>query len=152
VPVALFLSQFFTVTGIDFSPEQIRRARASVPQVTFLCQDMTALAFAAESFDAICSYYAIIHIPRQEHRGILYTFHRLLKPGGLALLCLGAGDLEADVDENYFGTRMYWSHYDAETNLRLLQERGFQIIWAKRVADTSFPGADHLFVLAQKPQ
>jgi hypothetical protein len=45
---------------------------------------------------------------------------------------------------------MYWSHYDAEANLRLLQECGFAIIWAKRVGDTLDDDAEHLFVLARK--
>lgn len=44
----------------------------------------------AKVLDVICSYYAIIHIPRQEHRPLLVNFHRMLKPGGFGLLCLGA--------------------------------------------------------------
>ena len=149
VPVAKYLTQFFDVTGVDFAEEQIRLARQLVPRAHFLSQDITQLALADDSFDAICSYYAIIHIPRQEHKALLQNFHRILKPSGLALLFLGADDLEKDVHE-YHGTRMYWSHYDTETNLNLVKECGFDIIWSKVVADSMSPGAAHLFVLAQK--
>ena len=149
VPVTIYLCRFFDVTGIDFSDEQIRMARQLVPEAHFLCSDMTQLALADNSFDAICSYYAIIHIPRQEHRALLLNFRRMLKPSGLMFLCLGADDLGKDYHD-YLGVRMYWSHYDAETNLSMVKECGFDIIWSKVVADSTSPGASHLFVLAQK--
>jgi len=146
IPVARYLSQFFNVTGVDSAEEQIRLASQLVPRAHFLCQDITQLTLAEDSFDAICSYYAIIHIPRQEHQALLLNFHRMLRPSGLVLLCLGADDLEKDVDEDYLGTRMYWSHYDAETNLNMVKECGFDIIWSKVVADDTSPGAAHLFI------
>jgi ubiquinone/menaquinone biosynthesis C-methylase UbiE len=111
---------------------------------------MTKLDFPDDTFDGITSYYAIIHIPREEHQALLMNLCRMLKPGGLALLCLGAEHLIDDVDENYLGTRMYWSHYDTDTYLRMLKESGFAIIWSKHVKDATCEGAGHLFVLAQK--
>ncbi len=74
VPITRFLAKFFDVTGVDFSQEQIRRARQLVPEATFLCEDLTKLAFADSSFDATCSYYAIIHVPREEHQEMLQEF------------------------------------------------------------------------------
>ncbi len=115
-----------------------------------ICQDMTKLDFSKNIFDGICSYYAIIHIPREDHQPLLAKFHRMLKPNGFALLCLGAEHLIDDIDEDYLGTHMYWSHYDTETYLKMLNECGFSIIWSKRVADGTCEGAGHLFVLAQK--
>jgi ubiquinone/menaquinone biosynthesis C-methylase UbiE len=149
VPVTKFLSRFFEVTGVDFAEAQIQLARQLVPQAQFVCQDMTELAFPDQSFDAICSYYAIIHIPRQEHHRLFLNLHRLLRPSGLALLCLGASDLADDIDENYLGARMYWSHYDADTNIEMLHGCGFNVIGSKIVADSTDPGSAHLFVLAQ---
>jgi len=150
VPVAQILSQKFHVTGVDFSESQIELAQKHVPNARFICQDMTTLDFDDNTFDAICSYYAIIHIPREEHKALFANFHRMLKPQGLALLCLGAENLIDDIDENYLGTRMYWSHFDSETYLRMLKETGFSMIWARRVEDATCEGAGHLFVLAQK--
>ena len=151
VPVAQLLSQKFQVTGVDFSEAQIELAKKRVPNAEFICQDMTKLDFPENSFDAICSYYAIIHIPREEHKPLLVNFYQMLKPGGLALLCLGAEDLIDDIDENFLGAKMYWSHFDTETYLKMLGDAGYSIIWSKRVADATCEGAGHLFVLAQKP-
>lgn len=150
IPISLILSEKFKVTGVDFSEAQIELAKKNVPNAKFLCEDMTKLNFPENTFDGICSYYAIIHIPREEHQSLLANFHRMLKPGGLALLCLGAENLIDDIDENYLGTRMYWSHFDTETYLKMLKESGYTTIWSKRVADETFKDAGHLFVLAQK--
>jgi ubiquinone/menaquinone biosynthesis C-methylase UbiE len=150
IPISQKLSERFQVTGVDFSEAQIRLAQKNVSNAEFLCEDMTKLNFPENTFDGITSYYAIIHIPREEHQPLLANFHRMLKPGGFALLCLGAEHLIDDVDENFLGTRMYWSHYDIETYLKMLRECGFSIIWSKRVEDATCEGAGHLFVLAQK--
>ena len=49
---------------------------------------------------------------------------------------------------------MYWSHFDAPTNLGLLRATGFEVVWHDFITDSlgdSPPGAGHLFVLARKP-
>ena len=150
IPVSQMLSERFHVTGVDFSEAQIELARKNVPNAEFLCEDMTKLDFSDNTFDGICSYYAIIHIPREEHQPLLANFQRILKPGGFALLCLGAEHLIDDIDENYLGARLYWSHYDSQTYLKMLKEAGFKTIWSKIVTDETCEGAGHLFVLAQK--
>jgi SAM-dependent methyltransferase len=150
IPISLMLSERFHVTGVDFSEAQVELARKNVPNAKFLCEDMTRLAFPENTFDGIASYYAIIHIPRKEHESLLANFHRMLKSGGFALLCLGAEHLIDDVDENYLGTRMYWSHFDSETYLNMMKELGYTIVWSKIVTDETCEGAGHLFVLAQK--
>jgi ubiquinone/menaquinone biosynthesis C-methylase UbiE len=150
VPITRYLVQLFDVTGVDFSAKQIELARNLIPNAKFTCEDIIDLAFDDESFDAICSYYAIIHIPRTQYRGILTNFYRMLKPRGLALLCLGAGELRSDIAD-FHGTRMYWSHYGPEKYLQLLRECGYDAIWSKIVKDASYPNSAHLFILARKP-
>jgi len=134
---------------VDFSEKQVELAKKNVPNATFICQDMTQHDFPVNYFDGICSYYAIIHIPRDEHYALLQKFFRMLKPDGTALLCLGADDLLDDIDEDFHGNRMYWSHFDAETNQAMLEEIGFSVILSKIVQDETYDGK-HLFVLAQK--
>jgi len=150
IPISQKLSERFQVKGVDFSEAQIELAKKNVPNATFLCEDMAKLDFPENTFDGITSYYAIIHIPREEHQALLANFHRVLKPGGIALLCLGAEHSVEDIDENYLGARMYWSHYDTETYLKMLDECGFSILWSKRVEDATCEGAGHLFVLVKK--
>ena len=148
VPVAKILSKNFDVTGVDFSEKQIELAKVTVPDATFICRDMTELDFPSASFDGICSFYSIIHIPREEHRVLLKNFHRMLKSEGFTLLCLGADNLLGDT-HTFHGNQMYWSHFDAATYKTILKEIGFCILLSKIVPDETYNG-EHLFVLAQK--
>ena len=150
IPIAKMLAEQFDVIGVDFSESQIELAKKNVPNAHFFCQDMTELDFPDESLDGICSYYAIIHIPREEHESLFANFHRMLRTGGVALLCLGAEDLVDEIDDDFLGTRMYWSHYNSGTYLKMLRECRFSIIWARHIEDETCAGAKHLFVLAQK--
>jgi ubiquinone/menaquinone biosynthesis C-methylase UbiE len=148
-PVTQFLAQYFQVTGIDFALKQIQLAKDRVPSVEFICADIANLPIRGNTFDAICSYYAIIHIPRREHPKVLDNFFNILRPGGLALLCMGAGDLPEDTSR-YHGAPMFWSHFDRDTNLQMIMDTGLHILWSKTIADPTHPPSAHLFVLAQK--
>jgi SAM-dependent methyltransferase len=150
IPIAKFLSTSFRVTGLDFSEAQVRLAQEHVPEARFVRGNIRGLGFSDGRFDAVVSYYAIIHIPRQAHAGVFQEIYRVLRPGGLALLCLGADDLAEDTAEDYLGTRMYWSHYDADTNISMLKECGFTIVLRRIVPDCFSPGSEHLFVLARR--
>lgn len=149
VPVAQWLSRRFSVTGVDISSTQIELARHAVPDGRFLRADMTELDLPDGSFDGICSIYALIHVPREEQAPLLGSFRRMLRPGGVVLLCLGAGNLPNDVDD-YFGLPMYWSHYDADTNLAMVRDAGFDVLRSELVPDILPDGTQgpcHLFVL-----
>jgi ubiquinone/menaquinone biosynthesis C-methylase UbiE len=118
-----------------------------VPSAKFLEMDMIAISLPDTGFEAVVSYYSIIHVPRAHHAGILASFHRLLRPGGWSLLCLGANDLPEDIGE-IAGIKMFWSHFDAVTSEKLVRDAGFRVEWSRRIPDPM--GGDHLFVLAQK--
>ena len=150
IPIARRLSRSFEVVGVDFSREQIARARVNVPRAQFLCADMTSLDLPDASFDGIACFYALIHVPRRSHAKILRNFARILRPSGLLLVCMGAEDLPAQREPDYLGAPMYWSHYDAATNLRLLRQAGFQVVWSRLVRDATDPRSRHLFVLARR--
>jgi len=107
VPILARLAERYRVVGVDFSTAQLGIARERVPAAALACQDLTHPGLAAGVFDAVVSYYAIIHIPRELHGEIFAALHRLLKPGGLAFLCLGAEDLADDYDDDFYGVRMY---------------------------------------------
>jgi SAM-dependent methyltransferase len=149
IPLTSGLAQRYRVLGVDFSISQLRLAARLVPSALFICQDLTALGVAPSSLDAVCSFYAIIHIPRDKHRRVLEAIHRAIKPAGHALLCLGAEDLPQDLGE-YQGAPMFWSHFDAQTYHLMLTEMGFSILQAVSVPDPIDRQGSHLFVLAQK--
>lgn len=134
--------------GLDFSARQLSLARSRVPGADLVRGDLSALPFPHQHFDAIVSFYAIIHVPRRDHLAILRECHRVLRPGGLALLCLGANDVAEDHDPtSWLGTAMYWSHYDAATNLELLRDTHLDVITDRLVPDP-MGHSGHLFALA----
>ena len=149
IPVMQVLGQAgYAVAGLDFSMTQLRLARENV-SAPLAQGDMTVLPFRPGSFDGVVAYYSIIHVPRGEHPTIAGEIRRVLVPGGHALLVLGTHDLPADRDEDsWFGVPMYWSHYDAETNLALMWEAGLAVSWSDIVTDPMGHG-DHLFVLVR---
>lgn len=148
-PVTKFLDQFFHVTGVDFSLNQLQLAKQKVPRADLVCAEIANLPFRGDAFDAVCSYYAIIHIPRNEHERVLASFLSILRPGGLALLCMGAGDLPIDTS-SYHGAPMFWSHFGRDTNLEMIRDAGLRVLWADTIIDPTDTRSAHLFVLAQK--
>ena len=151
-PITRTLSERFEVVGVDFSREQLRLACDGVPEATFAQQDLTTLGFADESFDGIVSYYALIHVPREHDRAVLADLHRLLKPSGVALLCLGASGHGEIRDDEFMDAdvELYWSTHDEETYRDMLAAVGFEIVVAERITDSLNPESDHLFVLVRK--
>jgi 2-polyprenyl-3-methyl-5-hydroxy-6-metoxy-1,4-benzoquinol methylase len=102
-PITRLLSEKFKVTGVDISKKQIEIAREMLPYCEFIWQDMSTLTYPDEYFDGIVSYYAIPHIPREEHKGLLDNFYRMLKPNGIALLCFGTADDPGTIVDDFFG-------------------------------------------------
>jgi SAM-dependent methyltransferase len=153
VPVASILSERFQVVGVDISERQVALARETVANAEFIQADLVTLDLPNASFDAIVSYYAIIHVPREEHPALLANFRRMLAPGGLLLISMGAGDNPDDTEDDWLGggAPMYWSHYGRDDNLRMIANGGFDIVWERLVTeDEEFGGGTHLFVLAQR--
>jgi cyclopropane fatty-acyl-phospholipid synthase-like methyltransferase len=148
VPVTRWLAARFAVTGVDISARQLELARAQVPGATFIKADMAALDFPPGTFDAVVSFYAIIHVPREEQPGLLAKIHRWLTPGGafLALWAMSAWE-GTEADWEGWGAPMWWSHYDREANLQMLQAAGFAIASAD-VRTTH--GETWLWVLARR--
>jgi SAM-dependent methyltransferase len=127
VPDTQRLAARFAVTGVDISGEQVRRARAAVPEAVFVRADFTVLELDAGSFDAVVSFYAFNHVPREL---LAPTFARIrgwLVPGGLLMTALGVGDLEAWTGE-WLGAPTFFSSFPREKNSSLLREAGFELL------------------------
>jgi SAM-dependent methyltransferase len=138
------------VVGLDLSVAQLRLARALLTGAALVHADLSVLPFRDGSFAGLVSYYAVIHVPRTDHRAAFSEFARVLRPGGVALLCLGAGDLPEDHDpQSWLGAPMFWSHFDAETNLEMLRDQGFDILRHDLVTDPMDHG-HHLFALVTR--
>ena len=152
VPVARELATRFAVTGVDLSPRSIALAKRNVPSATFLQADMSTLDFPPGSFDAVVAFYSIIHVPRAEHPALLRAIASWLRPGGLFIGSLGAGESDNWYEDDWLGAPMYWSHFDAAANLRLLETAGLRLLLAEETTkDEDGVPATFLWVVAQKP-
>jgi SAM-dependent methyltransferase len=140
VPVAERLADDHDVVGVDLSTEQLRRARNDVPEAWFVQGDMSMLGFAAGSFDAVCAFFSLIHVPLDEHTRVAAEFHRVLRPGGLALLTVGGeeGWDGNNLDWLETGVEMRWSFPDTETSARHLDDAGFAVLERWPIADSAF--------------
>jgi cyclopropane fatty-acyl-phospholipid synthase-like methyltransferase len=128
VPVTGRLAERFAVTGVDISARQLVLARQRVPGATFIQADMTEVDFAPETFDAVVSAYAIIHVPREEQRPLVGRIHRWLRPGGLFLANWAVTAWEGEErDWLGWGAPMWWSHHDWDANLAMLRDAGFAV-------------------------
>jgi ubiquinone/menaquinone biosynthesis C-methylase UbiE len=151
VPSTKRLAERFDVTGVDGSAKQIALARRHVPEATFLQGDMTALDFPPESFDAVTAFYSITHVPREEHGPLLRAIAGWLRPGGLLVATMGAGDSPGAVEADWLGAPMYFSHYDGETNRRLVAETDLTLLSARQeTTDEDGVPVTFLWVVAQK--
>jgi cyclopropane fatty-acyl-phospholipid synthase-like methyltransferase len=153
LPAARMLAERHTYTGVDISAVQVERARRNVPGATFVDADYTRLELAPESFDAVVAILTITHVPREEHEGLLRAIFEWLRPGGYFLASFGVGDLAGDVDEDWLGAPMFFSHFDAETNRGLLREAGFELVLDEIVEqdEGEYGIARFLWVIARKP-
>lgn len=152
VPVARRLIELgHRVIGVDLSGTQLELAKRRVDDLIEVQADMAWLPLGSHEVDAIVCYYALIHVPREDHAGVIREFQRVLRPGGWALLCIGTDDNPEDLDtESWLGAPMYWSHYDAATTMQLIAEAGFSAAEAWDVPDPMAHGS-HRFVLAENP-
>jgi cyclopropane fatty-acyl-phospholipid synthase-like methyltransferase len=146
IPVAeLLIKKGFLVTGIDISEVQIQRAKKNCPRASFICQDMATLENGEFNVDALIALYSVFHLPRKSHLSFLKKINSFLEIGGLALVSMGDSDFEGFHD--FYGTKMWSSHYGLEKNRSLFKVAGFEIIFEdldKRARER------HQIILAKK--
>jgi len=151
IPSTRDIARRFEVVGVDVSEAQLRRARENVPGARFVQADASDLTFPEQTFDGVAALYAISHLPREEHGALFAKIERWLRPGGLLVATLGAGD-DPDWEGEWLGVPMFFSSYDAETNRDLLRAAGLDLL-IDEVLETLEPEGpvDFLWVLARKP-
>jgi cyclopropane fatty-acyl-phospholipid synthase-like methyltransferase len=133
LPIAAALVREHRVTGVDVSPEQIRRARANVPSATFLVGDLMSVELPASSFDAAVCFYAVFHLPREEHEALFRRIERWLAPGGYLLCTVSHFREDAYTQDDFFGVTMYWSNWSRADYEEMLLRLGFELLDARTI-------------------
>ena len=131
--VSAELARRARVVGLDRSAVQLSLTRANAPQSALVRADIAEAAFRPCSFDAIVAFWTLIHVQRDRHPAVLARIHEWLRPTGVFAATLGTSDSPEDVEEDFFGAPMSWSHFDAETNRRLMAGAGFDVEQADEV-------------------
>ena len=126
------LASRFETVGVDISQEQLRLARAALPDATFVRADLISLDFPPASFDAVTAFYSFMHVPRDRHAELLLRIRNWLKPGGVFLAPMSTVG-GPDRTETWLGVEMFFSGWDAETNRRLVREAGFEVLVAEAI-------------------
>jgi SAM-dependent methyltransferase len=115
------------LTGVDLSREQLRRASDRLPGATLIHGDLAAVGLPAESFDAVVSFYVLNNLPPDELGPLLRDVARWLRPGGWFLASLPGSDNPGWRGE-WLGAEMFFAGCDAETNRRLAEEAGLEVV------------------------
>jgi len=152
-----------SVVGVDFSDEQLRRARADHPHIAFERADADALPFGPARFDVVVSSFGVPHFPDPE--AFFAESLRVLRPTGRvafsvwaqpdrtrafaavfgALACHGSLDVGLPPGPNFF------LYADPATSTAHLTAVGFEAVsttvvpqtWELRSADDLFDSLLH---------
>ena len=152
IPMTAALADGRSVTGVDISGEQLRRARTNVPEATFLRADIATLDRPAQSLDAVVAFYSLTHLPRDEQAALFDRIRSWLRPGGCFIASLGVEDDPGGVEADWLGVNMYFSHFSAAASRRLLEKAGFTIEWNEVLTEPEDRfEARFLWVLARVP-
>ena len=132
IPAAKWLSDNgFRVTGVDVSDTMVERARELVPRATFLRGDLTdvdEVDFEASTFDAVVSFYTLIHVPVSDQPGVIARVAEWLRPGGIFVATVGH-TAWTGVEKDWLGggAEMLWSHPESASYREWIESAGLTI-------------------------
>lgn len=137
----------FDVTGVDLVEKHIYAAREYVPEAHFFQGDFFDVDPEKGRFDAVVSFYAVFHLPREEHQELFNHINHLLRDDGAILVTVGAGEMDEHENNDWAGSEMVWSSYSQEKNLEIIENAGFDIV---ETYEEESDDEHHLWVLAEK--
>lgn len=146
VPFDTYLrKQGYDLTGVDIADKHIEKARENLPEAEFIQGDFFEQDFKQNSFDVVVSFYAIFHIPREEHERLFTRIRKWVDDNGLILVTLGSSEMDNYEDE-IGGQKMVWSSYSVDKNKEIVEKAGFNII---ETYIEDWREESHLWVLAE---
>lgn len=127
VPYTAALTAVAHVIGVDLSMHQLRLARNRVPTAGLVKADMSTFALRPGSVDAVTAFASIGHLPRDRHAGLYRSIASWLRPGRPFVSQHPTGDNPEQLEEDWLGAPMYFSHPTLSGTLELLQQAGFVV-------------------------
>ena len=145
-----------SVFGVDLSPGMIAQARLRHPDLRFEEGSMLALDLPDGTLGGILAWYSTIHLPQERLPVAFAEFHRVLAPGGHALLAFQVGDEPLHVEEA-FGRAVSLNFYRRQPDrvAELLSRAGLDVrarLQREPDVEGEFPErTPQGFLLARKP-
>jgi hypothetical protein len=91
-------------------------------------------------------------VPRDDVPLLLARIRDWLRPGGTFLASMGVEDDPGTIEEGWLGVDMYFSHFSARKNRRLVEEAGLVIDSAEVLVEPEDRcDARFLWVVARRP-
>ena len=118
-----YLERFGRVTGCDLAPEALALARKR--KVSRLARSSVgALPFLDGRFDVVTSFDVLYHLQVDDDRQAIGEMHRVLRPGGIALIRLPAFNWIRGAHDERVHTR---HRYTREEVGEKLEDAGFRL-------------------------
>lgn len=137
------------VLGVDVSPVMVELASRRVPEASFRCADIREVPLEEESFDAVCVYFSLLQMPRDEQRSLVRRLAGALRPGGSLVLATVPLDVEG-VSAVFMGQEVRVTSFGPEAFRALATGAGLTVVSeADTVFTPDWPGAvpePHLYL------
>ena len=130
-----WLSRWGRVAGVDLAPEALALARRRGLK-RLLGASIQALPFASDRFDLLTCFDVLYHLRVDDDAAALAELHRVLRPGGLALVRVAALDWLRGAHDEAVHTRHRYHRRELVAKLRAV---GFQIEHASYANCFLFP-------------
>ncbi|GAA2919000.1 class I SAM-dependent methyltransferase [Streptomyces argenteolus] len=115
------------VLGVDVSPVMVELASRQVTGASFRCADIRELPLEEEGFDAVCVYFSLLQMSRDEQTGLVRRLVRALRPGGRMVLATVPLDVE-DVDVVFMGQEVRVTSFGPEAFTALATGAGLSVL------------------------
>ncbi|MEU9858195.1 class I SAM-dependent methyltransferase [Streptomyces sp. NPDC047974] len=154
-PVAALLAAAgHEVTGIDVSRTMVGLARERVPGARFEQVDVRDHTPPQEGYDAVCAFFPLLMMDREDQASAVRRMASWLVPGGLLVSATVPADVEG-LEITWMGRRARVSSFSAEAYLGLLREEcGLEVLHHElSVFTPEVPGGEpeeHLFCYARR--
>lgn len=114
------------VVGVDLSEGLIAEAQRRRPELTFQVMDMENLDFPLETFDAIWSKLAILHVRREDLPKVIVRAYKLLKPNGILYIETKSGFGEGYEPLSFSqNEERFFVYYELDELVDLFKTAGF---------------------------
>ncbi|MFK4145111.1 class I SAM-dependent methyltransferase [Streptomyces sp. NPDC004065] len=137
------------VLGVDVSPVMVDIATRQVPGASFQCADIRELPLDDALFDAVCVYFSLLQMSRDEQERLLRRLVRALRPGGSLAVATVPLDVE-DAEGVFMGQRVRVTSFAAEDFTAKVTGAGLSVVSEESVLFTpAHPDAvpePHLFL------